>query len=125
MKTKKYRNKFEEQTALVLGELCKYEPCRIPYVTHRHYIPDFVGGNFIIECKGFFRVGDVQKYKAIRDSLNEERDRRGSIGYELVFVLPNPRKKLRKGSKMNMSEWCEKEGFRWFTVDTIRNVFTS
>ena len=114
MKIKKYRNKFEEQTALVLGSLCDYEPTKIPYTVHRNYIPDFVYKQILIECKGFFRVGDVQKYKAIRDSLSKKQ--------ELIFVLHNPKKKLRKGSKMTMSEWCEKEGFRWFTIGTVQNV---
>tara|TARA_R100000781_G_scaffold111892_3_gene78709 strand:- start:1147 stop:1500 length:354 start_codon:yes stop_codon:yes gene_type:complete len=117
VKTKKYRNKFEEQVGIILGNSFSYEKFKIPYVVHRNYIPDFVNGHTLIECKGFFRAGDVQKYKAIKNSLH--------LPDELVFVLHNPRKKLRKGSKMNMSEWCEKEGFRWFTVDTIRNVFTS
>ena len=117
MKTKKYRNKFEEQTGIILGDLCKYESIQVPYVTHRHYTPDFIGGNILIECKGFFRVGDVQKYKAIRDSLSKKQ--------ELVFVLYSPLKKLRKGSKMNMSEWCEKEGFRWFVIGNILDVFTA
>tara|TARA_R110002073_G_C9304751_1_gene567097 strand:+ start:456 stop:827 length:372 start_codon:yes stop_codon:yes gene_type:complete len=118
MKPKKYRNNFEKHIAEILDGFCIYEPLKIPYVVHRNYLPDFVGGinnNILIECKGFFRAGDVQKYRAIRDSLPNHK--------ELIFILHNPRKKLRKGSKMNMSEWCEKEKFRWFTMETIHNVF--
>jgi hypothetical protein len=41
---------------------------------------------------------------------------------ELVFVLYNENKKIRKGAKMTMSEWCDKEGFKWFTLDTIKEL---
>ena len=93
MKTKPYRNKFEKSTAEVLKGLCEYEPEKIPYTVFRNYVPDFVGKDktgkkVLVEAKGFFRVGDVQKY-------------------------------------MNMSEWCTKEGFRWFTVEDVVNAFTS
>lgn len=123
MKTKPYRNKFEKSTAEVLKGLCEYEPEKIPYTVFRNYVPDFVGKDktgkkILVEAKGFFRVGDVQKYKAIRDSLI-------NFNCELIFVLYSPKKKLRKGSKMNMSEWCTKEGFRWFTVEDVVNAFTS
>ncbi len=123
MKTKKYRNKFEERTAEVLGGLCEYEPKKVHYVTHRTYLPDFVGQHkkkdieILVEAKGYFRVGDVAKYKAIRDSLEEYQ--------ELIFVLYNPKKQLRKGSKMNMGDWCTKEGFRWYTVEDVQDAFVS
>tara|TARA_B100001167_G_C16722107_1_gene281698 strand:- start:449 stop:814 length:366 start_codon:yes stop_codon:yes gene_type:complete len=121
VKTPKYRNKFEAQAAEVLKDLCGYETKKIPYTIHRNYIPDFVGmkGKFeiLIEAKGFFRVGDVQKYKAIRDSLPKKK--------QLVFLLYNPNKKLRKGSKMNMAEWCDKEGLKWYTLENIVDVFNN
>ena len=119
VKTKQYRNKFEAQAAEVLGDLCGYETKKVPYTTHRSYIPDFVGPKgdieILIEAKGFFRVGDVQKYKAIRDCLTKKQ--------QLVFLLYNPKKKLRKGSKMTMAEWCIKENFSWYTLENIANVF--
>jgi len=118
---RKFRNKFEERTAEALSGLCEYEPFKLPYVTKRNYIPDFVGTTqdnveILFEAKGYFRVGDIQKYKAIRDSLKEDQ--------ELVFVLHTPTKKVRKGSKLTMAQWCEKENLRWFTVETVRNAFT-
>ena len=92
-----------------------YEPYRIPYIINKKYIPDFIceRTGAMIECKGFFRVGDTQKYKAVRDSL---------ISQELIFVLYNEKKKIRKGAKMNMGEWCDKEGFKWFTLETIKEL---
>tara|TARA_R110001632_G_scaffold17550_6_gene55504 strand:+ start:414 stop:665 length:252 start_codon:yes stop_codon:yes gene_type:complete len=68
----------------------------------------------LVECKGFFREGDTQKYKAVRDSLESHQ--------RLVFVLMGPNKKVRKGSKMTMSGWCEKEGLSWYTLDTLEEL---
>jgi len=67
----------------------------------------------LIECKGFFRVGDTQKYTAIRDSMPD---------WELVFVLSNPHKKVRKGGKITMGEWCDKQGFKHYTIDTAKEM---
>mgnify|MGYP003135666067 FL=1 len=119
----KYRNNFEKTAGLLLKDHCKNEPEKVPYVVHRNYIPDFVGRNdknridILVEAKGFFRVGDTQKYKAIRDSLPKKK--------QLVFLLYNPNKKLRKGSKMTMAEWCEKEKFKWYTLEDITDAFTN
>tara|TARA_R100001443_G_scaffold115543_2_gene133546 strand:+ start:4836 stop:5201 length:366 start_codon:yes stop_codon:yes gene_type:complete len=119
----KYRNKFEETAGVLLKDLCKYESEKIPYVIHKNYIPDFVGRNnknrinILVEAKGYFRVGDTQKYKSIRDSLPKKT--------QLVFLLYNPNKKLRKGSRMTMAKWCEKENIKWYTLEDIRNAFTS
>lgn len=120
MKLKKYRNKFEKTIGEILWGLCRYEPFRIPYIIHRKYTPDFVGDTksgiqLLVECKGYFRVGDTQKYKSIRDSLGQSQ--------ELVFVLHNPNKRVRKGSQMTMAEWCEKENLLWFTSETICDAF--
>jgi hypothetical protein len=87
-----------------------YEPYDVPYVMHRKYKPDFVDkktGDYI-ETKGFFRTGDTQKYTSIRDSIKP---------IKLIFVLSDPNKKVRKGSKITMGQWCHKEGFEFYTVD--------
>jgi hypothetical protein len=114
-KTRKFRSGLEEQFASLapLGAFA-YEPCKLPYRVPRIYCPDFVHKKtgVLIECKGFFRPGDTAKYKAIRDCVDEE----------LIFVLSNPRKKVRKGAKMTMGEWCEKEGFSYFTPDQMEDL---
>ena len=110
--TIKYRNNFEADVGEELVDW-SYEPYHIPYIIKRKYIPDFTRGNILVECKGFFRAGDTQKYKAIRDSLHSQ---------ELVFVFTNSNKKVRKGSKLTMGEWCDKEGFKWFTKDTLQEL---
>jgi len=88
-----------------------YEPYRLPYVVHKKYVPDFIceRTGAMIECKGFFRVGDTQKYKAIRDRIDRP----------LIFVFSDSRKRLRKGSKMTLGEWCDKEGLEHFTMKSI------
>lgn len=91
-----------------------YEPYRVGYTVSRTYCPDFVHSDtgIMIECKGFFRVGDTLKYKSIRDTIDAE----------LVFVLSDPNKKIRKGSKMTMGQWCDKEGFAYFTVNQMEEL---
>lgn len=95
----------------------KYEPYKVPYLVYRDYIPDFVyegkDTKYLIECKGYFRQGDTQKYKAIRDSIGDD---------ELIFLLSDQYKKVRKGSKMTMGQWCEKEGLAHFTMATIDSL---
>jgi hypothetical protein len=110
-----FRSGLEKSLSEKLDGQFKFEPYDLPYTVHKKYLPDFVheGKAILIECKGFFRVGDTQKYTAIRDSMPE---------WELVFVLSNPSKKVRKGGKITMGEWCDKEGFKHFTVDTAKEL---
>jgi hypothetical protein len=112
MARRKYRSGFERDIAEKLKGW-QYEGMKVPYVVHRNYIPDFVFNSYLIECKGYFRVGDTKKYTSIRDSVDD---------YELVFILYNPDTKIRKGAKMSMSQWCEKEGFKWYTIDSIKEM---
>lgn len=117
-----YRSGFEEE----LGDfLCPagalYEPFKIPYWTPGNYTPDFVFEHdgyyqILVEAKGWFRPGDTKKYKAIREACVED----GSM--ELVFILQYPHKKVRKGSKLTMAQWCEKEKIKWFCRDNIHEL---
>jgi hypothetical protein len=115
MRKIKYRSGLESAIHAKLSDDFEYEPFRLPYTIHRKYVPDFVHDEkkILIEAKGYFRVGDTQKYTAIRDSMPE---------WELVFVLSDPLKKVRKGSKLNMGQWCEKEGFKCYTVKTATEL---
>jgi hypothetical protein len=112
-----YRSGLEKAFAEKVPKTFKYESESFPYVMTRKYLPDFVyegkGKKYFIEAKGFFREGDTMKYKAIRDCLNDA---------ELIFLLSDPNKKLRKGAKMTMGEWCNKEGFKHFTVDQTKEL---
>ena len=119
-KSSAYRSGLEKKFAEAAPRgAFKYEPYKVPYVVYRDYIPDFVytatnGYSYLIECKGYFRQGDTQKYKAIRDSLE---------GAELVFLLSDEYKKVRKGSKMTMGQWCEKEKLPYFTMKNLDKLF--
>lgn len=123
MRGPSYRNKFEKEVGEVLADFADYEPFKVPYVSHHTYTPDFVGYNekrkkeILVEAKGYFREGDIKKYKDIRDSGC-------TINQELVFLLYSPSKKIRKGSKMDMGQWCIKEKLRWFTKENITDAFT-
>lgn len=111
----KFRSGLESAIHEKLNDTFLYEPYRLPYTIHRKYVPDFVHEEkaILIEAKGYFRVGDTQKYTAIRDSMPE---------WELIFILSDPTKKVRKGSKLTMGQWCEKQGFKCYTVKTIGNL---
>jgi len=113
-----FRSKFEETIAKVLQGF-EYEPITIPYVINRNYRPDFVHAatGTVVECKGFFREGDTKKYTSVRDSLPK--------GQQLVFVLMHPNKKIRRGAKMTMAEWCDKEGITWYTIDTLQELINN
>ena len=89
----------------------------MPYTVFRTYMPDFVHepSKTVVEVKGFFRVGDTLKYKSIRDTISVD-------GYELVFLLSNEHKKVRKGGKITMGQWCEKEGMKHYTLHTAQEL---
>jgi hypothetical protein len=114
-KKSRFRSTFEDDVSKVLKEF-DYEPFTVPYTISRSYRPDFVdsSGLSLVECKGYFRDGDTKKYTSIRDSLPE--------GQELIFVLMQPNKKIRKGAKMTMSQWCDKERILWYTIETLQEL---
>jgi|DEB0MinimDraft_10_1074344.scaffolds.fasta_scaffold02900_4 hypothetical protein len=110
-----FRSTFEEDVSKILKGF-DYEPFTVPYIIERSYRPDFVhnASGTLVECKGYFRDGDTKKYTSIRDSL--------PTGQQLVFVLMQPNKKIRKGAKMTMSQWCDKEGILWYTLNTLQEL---
>lgn len=110
-----FRSTFEEDVSKILKEF-DYEPFTVPYTIERSYRPDFVhsASGVLVECKGYFRDGDTKKYTSVRDSLPE--------GQTLVFVLMQPDKKIRKGAKMTMSQWCDKENILWYTIETLQEL---
>ena len=110
-----FRSTFEEDVSKILKGF-DYEPFTVPYIIERNYRPDFVhnASGTLVECKGYFRDGDTKKYTSVRDSL--------PTGQQLVFVLMQPNKKIRKGAKMTMSQWCDKEGILWYTLNTLQEL---
>jgi hypothetical protein len=39
-----------------------------------------------------------------------------------VFVLMKPEKKVRKGAKLTMAQWCDKEGILWYDISTLQEL---
>ena len=121
----KYRSKYEAAMGAVLEPAgFDYEPGSYPYMVYHKYTPDWtvmVRGDYqiLVEGKGWFRAGDRQKYKAIRDSLLRI-DGREEPNKELVFLLMHPTKKCQKGGQITMAQWCDKEDIKWF--DTAEGV---
>jgi len=110
-----YRSKLEKECHTLQGRECKYEANRISYTVRRNYTPDFVSGKFYIEVKGFFRSGDTQKYRAIAEQLKFE-------GKHLIFLMPDPEKKTRKGGKTTYRQWCAKYDIKIFSTKEIKEL---
>lgn len=95
---------------------------KVEYVIQHKYTPDFIKDNILIETKGRFRESaEARKYKHIREALE-------GTGKELVFVFykpetPMPHAKKRKdGTKQTHAEWAERNGFKWFTEETVKEL---
>jgi hypothetical protein len=98
---------------------------RYDYVWEHKYEPDFIVRHdetvTLVECKGYFQDrDDCTKYIWVRKSLPPN--------HKLVFCFENPHKaihfqaKRQNGTKMTHAEWCIKNGFEWFTEQTIGAV---
>lgn len=104
----------------------QFHPEKIDYVSKHTYSPDFTyrdsdGIEWIIEAKSIFNdSSEASKYKSIRDCLKEDQI--------LVFVLEKPEQpiywsaKRKDGSKQSMEEWCTRNGFLFFTEDTVHRI---
>lgn len=95
---------------------------KVDYTWQHKYEPDFVinSGEHVtlVECKGYFMDrDDASKYLWVRKALPPTT--------ELVFCFENPHKSIHfqakksDGTKMTHAQWADKNGFRWFTEDTI------
>lgn len=96
---------------------------KISYTTPHTYTPDFEFSNIVLETKGRFREpAEASKYKYVREALD-------GTGRELVFVFQKPEtpmpyaKKRKDGTKQTHGEWASKNGFRWYTQETVAELF--
>ena len=102
-----------------------YKKEYIDYVVEHKYEPDFIkvinGQTILLEAKGrFWDYAEYSKYIWIRESLKDQ------VGeFELVFLFqkpyaPMPQAKKRKdGTKRSHAEWATRNGFIWFSEDSI------
>lgn len=114
-----YRSKLESIAGEALGKKWLYEAEIVPYLQPKDYLPDFTfkqkDGKVYVEIKGFFRVGDSAKYRAIHNSITE-------MGYDFVIVFANPDAPVRKGSKTSYRKWAEKNGIKWYHINDIHSL---
>ena len=122
-KSKKYPNEFRSGFENDVSKQLQpygfsYEPWQIDYKIERKYTPDFVyergGRTYLIECKGYFRSGDTQKYRSIAKCIPET--------HELIFVLMKPNQKVSKNTKNTMAQWCDKNNILWYNIDTLKEL---
>jgi len=118
----KFDSKFEKEAyALMVG--CEYHPSQtLEYVLPKTYEPDFVyktkSKTIWIEAKGRFRTSDeARKYVYIAKTLSSKE--------ELVFLFQKPKtpmpgsRRRKNGTRYTMEEWAAKQGFRWYTLNTL------
>ena len=122
-KSKKYPNEFRSGFEYDVSKQLQpygfsYEPFQVPYRIERKYTPDFVyernDHQYLIECKGYFRAGDTQKYRSVSNCLGSNQ--------ELIFILMKPSQKVSKSTKNTMAQWCDKHEILWYTIDTLKEL---
>ena len=107
----KRRSKFEETFELSLkqkGIKYEYEPQKFEYTVIKTYTPDFKIGNMYIETKGYHKgIAEwMQNLKWIRKSHPK-------MDLRIIFDHSIPKKKIRKGAKMNFGQWADKQNILW------------
>ena len=120
----KYRgadSKWEGELSVGVLKNCEHHPDKVEYVVEHNYTPDFKHKDILIEAKGrFMDSSEAAKYVWIRKKLPE--------GIELVFLFMKPScamphaRKRKDGTKRTHAEWAEKNNFRWFTEETIKEI---
>lgn len=105
-----YKSKFEKEFAELYPKL-EYEKDKIKYLVEHTYNPDWkVKDGVYIETKGLFKAADRAKHLYIREQHPE---------ITVYLVFQNPNNKLNRLSKTTYSDWCDKNGILWATIDTI------
>ena len=66
------------------------------------YIPDFIIGDLIVECKGRFTSEDRRKMRLVKEQHPD---------LDIRFVFSRSSSKINKGSKTTYADWCHKYGF--------------
>jgi len=120
--SKDYDSAFEEGLHNGVLKRWKRNTGSIPYYIEKKYYPDFIrevkGKKYLLEAKGrFWDHAEYSKYVHVAKFLPDD--------VELIFVFMNPdapmprAKKRKDGTKLSHGEWATKNGFRWFTKETM------
>ena len=131
--SRKYINDYRSYDSKWEKKLCEgvlngviYHPKKLGYIVEHNYTPDFLieregKAKIYIEAKGrFIDRAEASKYIWIRLSFTQKE--------QLVFLFWNPNKpmphakKRKDGTKQTHAEWAEKNGFAWFTEETIKEI---
>lgn len=117
---KGYDSKFEQDLHKGPLKKAEYHSDKIQYSIVSYYEPDFRWKDILVEAKGRFRDRkEAAKYVWIRKALVFE---------VLVFVFYNPNtpmpgaQRRKDGTKMTHGEWADKNGFKWFTKETAKEI---
>ena len=106
----------------------KHHVDKVDYVIKHSYEPDFVRvlkkKKILLESKGrFWDHAEYSKYIWIKKTLSKDT--------ELVFLFAKPEapmpgaKKRKDGTKRTHAEWAEKNGFRWFSEETLPDYWVN
>jgi hypothetical protein len=125
---KKADSKWEKKLAEGCLKGVPFHSDKLDYVVHHTYEPDFIVEDshrvIYIEAKGRFRESsEASKYKWVRESFFRQDKLQ-----ELVFLFMDPfkpmphAKKRKDGTKQSHAEWAERNGFRYFTEETIHEI---
>ncbi len=108
MNKPKFKSKFEERTAVELGEEIPYEPDKIRFTQpakSRFYKPDFkLRDKVYIECKGKWVAADREKHLLIKEQHPE---------LTIYILFQNSNVKLSKHSNTTYGDWATKHGLKW------------
>ena len=103
-----FRSGLEEKVAdlmVDLGVKYEYESCKLDYVIHHKYCPDFILPNGIyLECKGLWEPEDRRKILAVIQQHPE---------IDLRMVFQSPYNKISKRSKTTYAKFCDKHSIPW------------
>lgn len=107
------RSTLEERVQADLdlrGVSYEYEPCNLPYVVRRNYVPDLKIKEMYIEVKGYFRQDAQRKMRNVKEQHPD-------LDIRFLFQKNNSTlqgaKRRKDGSKMTCAQWAERYGFEY------------
>ena len=97
-----------QQNLEARGVAYEYEPCKLPYVVERNYIPDLKINDMYIEVKGYFRQDAQRKMRSMKEQHPD-------LDIRFLFQKNNSTvqgaKRRKDGTKMTCAEGAERHGF--------------
>lgn len=108
MKKSKFKSKFEQQIAGILGKRAEYEPDKLTFIqpaVERTYVPDWkIGDNTYIESKGKLDLETRKKMVWVKEQYPH---------CKFYILFQNAFNRITKRSNTTYAEWAERNGFEW------------